>query len=265
MGADPLPQPAAQGNSVTRLGVIAPLPAEARCFIGRRVRPGELLSLPGGGWLKVSGIGNARASRAAEELAERGATALLSWGTAGGLDQSLRPGSVIVPKRVLRTEGPSLLVDAEWRDALWRVLAGHVSLCDGAIVESPDVLACPQDKAMLSQRFGAVAVDMESDAIGIVAQQLGMPFMAVRVVVDPGWQSLPSAALKAVDGDGHMLLRRLLVDLARQPSQLVALARLAAQFRTAQAALRTIATVAMPVLRGPPVSAISLVHSARHP
>ncbi len=211
-----------------------------------------MLSLPGGGWLKVSGMGNAKASYAATELAEKGATAFLSWGTAGGLIDSLRPGSVIVPKHVISPDGRSMAVDAEWRKALVQALAGHVALCGGAVIESPGVLAAPHDKTLLFQRSGAAAVDMESAAIGTVAQRRGAPFLVVRVVVDPGWQCVPRAALNGVDADGHLRPTQILLALAREPRTFIDLARLALQFRAAQVALRIVAAVGMSVLSGPP-------------
>ena len=69
------------------LAVVTGLEAEAR--IARRA---GLDALAAGG-------GPGAATRAADDLVRRGATALLSFGIAGGLDPALRTGTVVVGRR----------------------------------------------------------------------------------------------------------------------------------------------------------------------
>ena len=68
-----------------------------------------------------------------------------------------------------------------------------------------------------------------------------MPFMAIRVVVDPSNMTVPASALSAVDALGTWRVLRLLKSLIRRPRDLIPLIQLGRHFR---AALGTLATVA---------------------
>jgi hypothetical protein len=70
---------------LTLLGVVTALKAEAMVLVKRPMAVGEVLHLPEGKLVKLSGIGPKQARLASEALVENGATALLSWGIAGGI------------------------------------------------------------------------------------------------------------------------------------------------------------------------------------
>jgi adenosylhomocysteine nucleosidase len=97
------------------------------------------------------------------------------------------------------------------------------------------------DKADLFKRLGTVAVDMESAAIGAVAEQHQLPFIAVRVVVDSAGDALPRAVTAAADNEGHLQIWRLIGALALAPNELAPLIRLARRYRAANRSLATIA------------------------
>ena len=69
----------------------------------------------------------------------------------------------------------------------------------GRLLTSARSVGSVEDKAALFERTGAVAVDMESAAIAEVAEQHGLPFLAVRVVVDSAGDVLPAAVTAAAD------------------------------------------------------------------
>jgi adenosylhomocysteine nucleosidase len=77
------------------VGIVAALDAEARAFGPAARRRGGVLA--DGTLLTVSGMGAELAAPAACRLIEAGASALLSFGFAGGLDPKLRAGSVVLP------------------------------------------------------------------------------------------------------------------------------------------------------------------------
>ncbi len=84
-----------------RLGIIAATAAEARTLAKAPIPPGELIHLPTGSLMLLSGMGAHRARLAARTLLENGATALVSWGVAGGLAPGLSPGSLILPETII--------------------------------------------------------------------------------------------------------------------------------------------------------------------
>src|SRR6202008_4630489 len=105
----------------------------------------------------------------------------------------------------------------------------------------PRAVGSLADKASLLRETGAVAVGMESAAIGEVARAHQLPFIAVRVIVDGAADALPRAVTAAADGEGHLHIWRLLGALARTPGELGPLLRLAGRYRAANRSLAVVA------------------------
>lgn len=186
------------------LGIVTGLRAEAR--IARRLG----VALAGGG--TPSG-----ARRAAQALVDAGATALLSFGLAGGLDPARRAGDLVVPVAILCgghsfTTTPGL------------VRSNGV----GTLAAEPVVVATVRAKAALWERTGAVAVDLESGSVAEVAAAHGLPFAVLRAICDPADRDLPPTALAALDSRGAIAGWRVAGSLFRHPGDiggLIALAR----------------------------------------
>ncbi len=66
---------------------------------------------------------------------------------------------------------------------------------------------------------------MESYQAAALAQELGVPFAAVRVVADPLERELPPAVHSGLQTDGSVALSSVLDSLAHEPGQLLSLAR----------------------------------------
>ncbi len=229
------------------IGIIAALPAEARSFSARPIKPNNLTELEHGVLLWQCGMGAERAQQAARSLLDAGATALLSWGTAGGLDPALRPGDVVLPATVVPSPGVGLEVDAAWHMRLCKCLAGS-NINTGPLIQSPRVVAEPADKAELFQSTGAIAVDMESAAIAQVCQDAGKSFMAIRAIADPAGRSIPAAVITAMDVNGRVSLAKLGQVVLRTPRLLTTLLQLRRDSRAAYATLANIAKLTGPNL-----------------
>ena len=215
--------------------------AEARSLVKQSIANGELVYLPDGTMLSVSGMGPRRAALASRALLENGATALLSWGCAGGLDPKLSPGSLILPKTVITSNQILYHVDATWHESLCNCLEGHVAFRTEPLVESTIAVRTPGEKVILFHETGAIGVDMESAAVGAVAQETRAPFMVVRAVADSADTTIPDSTLNAIDEFGRLSLLKLIQGLAKDPTELFALVRIALDYRAAQ---RTLAAVA---------------------
>jgi adenosylhomocysteine nucleosidase len=96
----------------------------------------------------------------------------------------------------------------------------------------------PAHKRSLRDATASVAVDMESHIAAAAAQAHGLPFAACRVIIDPAHRALPPAALVNLRPDGTPDVAAVLRSVIRQPGQLPALLRVAADARAAQLALR---------------------------
>jgi len=190
------------------IGVVVGLAAEAR--IARPL-----------GWHIAIGGGTATgAEAAAGHLIEIGVRALVSFGLAGGLDPTLRPGTIIVPSHVI-FNNVSYAADAE----LMRRLGGQTP---HALFAAEDVAASATSKGRLYETTGAAALDLESGAVARAASARELPFAVLRVICDPAHRCLPSAALAALDAQGTIAAWRVLAQLAAHPDQLPLLLRLAA-------------------------------------
>ncbi len=191
--------------------------------------------------LDVSGVGPRRAGLASRVLLEKGATALLSWGSAGGLSAELSPGSLILPENIIASNRFVYHVDPSWHENLCNQLKGQIEFHTGALAESPSVVRTPAEKAVLFQQTGAIGVDMESAAVAAAAQEARVPFVAVRAVSDSTDITLPNSALNACDEFGRLSFLRLILGIAQRPTDVFVLIRLARDYRAAQ---RTLALVA---------------------
>src|SRR5512136_3030110 len=177
---------------VKTLGIVVAMTDEAKTLTKKPLSIGQTIEVREGVLVHLSGVGRKRAARAAQSLLNRGATALLSWGTAGGLVPGLAPGSLVLPKAVMGSDLSLFQVDPSWHERLRIRLEGRIDLRSETLIESPTVLMTPEEQRALAYRTGAVAVDMESAAVAFTADQAGLPFVALRVVSDSLDQTLPS-------------------------------------------------------------------------
>jgi adenosylhomocysteine nucleosidase len=211
--------------------------------------------------VQASGMGPVRAARAAERLVRDGAGALLCFGVAGALDPALRCGDVVLATEVicaqplslqlpgmrptalpaqarLRTSGP-------WRSELAAALLRHVPVNERAVLSSAELICDIQEKTRLYRQTGAVAVDMESAAVGVVASLHGVPFMVLRVIADTADDALPQvlASLIGPDPLGAPTWVSWLPALAA-PAAWPGLLRMGRRYQRARGVLRTCARLA---------------------
>jgi len=215
--------------------------AEARSLTRQAIVYGQSFQLPEGPLIQVSGVGSSKARRAALNLLEKGARALASWGSAGGLSVTLSPGALIIPQKILAANGATYPADFEWHNRLRERLTAHVDLHTGLLAESSAILKAASEKKALFDRTGSIAVDMESAAIATVAHEASIPFVAIRAIADPSDMTIPEEVLSAVDDFGRLRPFGLLSGLARRPADAFALIRLRRVFRVAHASLSTVA------------------------
>ena len=208
------------------VGIVTGLSAEAR-IARRALRRDDRVG--------CAGASSQRARTEAQRLIGSGAEALLSFGVAGGLDPSLKPGTLVLAETVLAGD-ETYASTADWHDAVMAE-AGPLALVSGAMVGSDMALTSAADKIALCEESGALAVDMESHAVAAVAAERGLPFLALRAIADPAQRSLPRAALGAIGPDGRSRLGPVLLGLGRRPWELPALLALDRSFRAALAAL----------------------------
>ena len=224
MGARALSQP----DALT--GVVAALPVEARTV--RRRKRSE--------WRVVTcGVGGERARLAADRLVAQGVGRLLVWGTAGALRADLQPGAVILAHRVLDGHSVCYPVTAHWHTRLRTALRDTADVNVGALVTVDRPVRDYAAKTELAHKTAAIAVDMEAAAVARVAAENGLPFAAVRVIVDPLEQALPPVVLRA--HAGRYMAAEVALRLLARPSDLPAVMALGRNMRVARRSLAIVA------------------------
>ncbi len=203
---------------------------------------GGLARLRDGTLLAVSGVGCAAAAQGARKLVAAGCRALASWGLAGALDPALSAGAVVVPEQVIHEDAAqSLGSTPAWRERLLRSLATGSPVARGALLTSPRALGTAAEKERAFRRTGAAAVDMESFAVAEVALEHGLPFLAVRVIVDGAADELPRVLDGVITPSGAISAGRLAGRLMLSPSSVPPVLGLAGRYRAARRSLRAVA------------------------
>ncbi len=170
--------------------------------------------------LVQSGPGKVNAAAASQYLAsQHRADLLLVAGVAGGLSSQVRVGDTVVATEVVQYDAGLLLPEdfaclhsnyydtgrlefcrrIQCDDGIVRkglesagrgappsndVERGRVEVLSGTVVTGDQIVANAQVKAYLRDTYGALAVDMESAAIGQVAQMNGQLFAVIRTISD---------------------------------------------------------------------------------
>jgi adenosylhomocysteine nucleosidase len=163
---------------------------------------------------------------------------VISFGVAGGLDPTLKPGDVVVATEVLAGDTRWLAGLALNEDVIASVALGRSRVVRGSLAGAEQVVVAQASKAALHSETGAAAVDMESHIAAAYAAEAGLPFAALRVISDPAGRALPPLAMAAIKPNGDIDLRKVLRGLARNPTTLRALVSTGMDFNRALRSLR---------------------------
>jgi adenosylhomocysteine nucleosidase len=156
---------------------------------------------------------------------------VVSCGFSGGLDPGLRSGDLVLATAVRDENGDRLAAPEPLRGVAAAALQG-LRCVQGEIVCTTAVAATPEEKRALAHP-GTAAVDMESFTAARAASEAGIPWLALRAVVDP-----LDAALPPFTRDPHRSpLGAALRYAASGPRAFRDLVRLARDARRAAAAL----------------------------
>ena len=196
-----------------------------------------------------SGASAAHLRQSLDALKGQDFGAVISFGLAGGLDSSLRPGDAIVAREII-AQGARYAVHPRLAAAITEAIAGagRASVSD-ALVGVDQMAMDVAAKTALREQTGAAAVDMESHIAAAFAKAKRTPFAAVRVVADPATRALPPLAAKAITPDGDIDNGYVARELIRAPGQIGALIRTGLDSRAAFATLGRVGAVLGPQLR----------------
>jgi len=232
--------PTAEGDVLKRLGIVVAMPLERSWLASTSedVRPA----------VEVSGLGAAGARRAALRLVDLRVNALASWGMAAGLDPQLKPGTVVIPARVIGSAADGYTPDVHWRQRLLDRLGHALTVCGDPIADAPAILDTPDAKAAVFERTGAAAADMESAAVAQVAAEHELPMLVIRVVLDAAAVFLPGGLGRVIDDAGRVRVPRLMIRTVLDPRDWPRWPGLVRYFLAARHAMRTVWSLTAPDL-----------------
>ncbi len=184
------------------VGLITGLASEAR--VAERLAEGLPGDIPKP-LIAVAGASARRAGQKARDLLREGASALISFGVAGGLDPMLKVGDGVLATSIFTPQHHLLPCDEGWHESVVQAASQSESqLISGRFAGSDWAVTSPRLKAWLHHVSGeAMLVDMESHAIACIAWEEKVPFLALRSVVDDAGTSLPSIVRGSIGRDGR--------------------------------------------------------------
>jgi adenosylhomocysteine nucleosidase len=221
---------------VSRLGAVVGLPIERAILRARSAA----FDRPSGRWIANAGADARRAEALAHQLVDQGATALLSFGIAAGLDPTAEPGQIVLATEIVLPDGFRVPADRVWRSRLAAALSG-LRYVEAPIAGTDRMLATVDQKSDLLRRTRAAAADMESHGVARAAARRLVPCLAIRAVADPASRGLPRSAMAGLAADGSLRPGAAAKGLIRAPGELSALLQLSVHFASALAALWRVA------------------------
>jgi nucleoside phosphorylase len=190
------------------------------------------------------GIGHRRATEAARRAFDSipGAELVIGTGVVGALSSGLKPGDLVLSDRVLTLDGDGQVAkqviavsDSHLRQVGRSLSNAGIVYSTGAILTSHRVLATGAEKRRAKESTGAIAVDMETAAIAAEAAARGLPFVAIRAVLDEVDDEVVGAEM--ADADGNVRPLAATSYLIRNPATMLKLPRMIRNLSRATAAI----------------------------
>ena len=231
---------------MTTIGLIASLPEEIKPFLKRvgkheRTRlgpfPAYRFRLHGEECLLVeAGMGLKRAMEAAEILlAGENPRMLVSFGVAGGVEEGLTVGDVVLADGVCLLEQgeltqvlplftPSEEAFQRTVDTLQKV---DVRLVNGTSITTRGIMDKRLVAKILPHGLSHPVLEMETAGIALRAGEKGTPLLALRGISDPAGEELDFSIDEFTDQELNIRIGKVLATILRRPRIIPQLARLA--------------------------------------
>jgi len=228
---------------LSRIGIIAALPAEAKCLYSKKIKVGLPIEIQQDVFLCLSGIGHESALFAAKKLIALKVDALISWGVAGAIDASIKSGDVILASSVINREN-HYSISEDWLSRVSEhFLPSEPNIFIGNIASSREICSSITEKQQLLEKTGALAVDMESAAISETAQTNNIDLLVIRTISDDADTAIPEAILKHTNNLGQPRIFNFMLSCILKPKQIREISLLAGGYKLGLASLSDIAQV----------------------
>jgi len=216
-----------------KLGIIAALPAEAKCFHTMKINLKSPFEIKRSIFLCISGIGYKSSLNAAKELINLNVDAIISWGIAGATCDLVNTGDIILAKSV-KNHKNIYSTSVKWRKKIIdHFKDSSINILSEDIVSAEEICNTPIKKMELFKKTKAVAIDMESVAIAEVSMKNNLDFIAIRAIADNATLNIPDVVVKNIDNYGHIKMMKLIASCMLYPSQINQIFLLAKSYKKA--------------------------------
>ena len=219
------------------IGIIAAMNPEYALF---KTKENELFN---GAKYKIvkSGIGPNAAADAALDLIKSGCDTIIGWGFAGGLSEKFKCGQLIITNR-FATEDAHYHSPTPLQQEFTKRLHS-LNPNEGVIFAADRPILKAKEKQMLAEKFGSVAVDMESLGIISVTKQKAVPYLSIRVILDDSKTTLPTWISHLLKENKSSRRAILLSKQLFKPGELYSLVKLAFSYKRAAKKLNRISNL----------------------
>ena len=225
-----------------KLGIIAALPAEAKCFHTTKINLKSPFEIERSIFLCISGIGYKSSLNAAKELIKLNVDAIISWGIAGATCDLVNTGDIILAKSI-KNHKNIYSTSVKWRKKIIEHFKdSSLNILNEDVVSVEEVCNTPIKKIELFKKTKAVAIDMESAAIAEVAMSNNLDFITVRAIADNSALYIPDVVVKNIDNYGHIKIIKLITSCMFYPSQINQIFLLAKSYKKALKSLENFST-----------------------
>ena len=208
-----------------KLGVVSGLKKEYESL--------ESLGEIDGLFLRTSGANPERAETLSVDLVQRGCDGLVSFGFAGGISPKLNAGDLIIADQVIKIDGEQIKTSEIWRSNLLKKLSNECNVFSGSLLGSEEVVFSCNEKLNIYKTTNVLAVDMESHRVGKVAQRFGLPFLAIRVILDDFNLTIPRSMIGVINSNGTPVYSLIMLRMLLNPYDILKVYRLSRLFKLA--------------------------------
>jgi len=176
---------------------------------------------------------------------------VISLGFAGALRDDLRPGDLVLYSAIFtKNNSEPVKPDFKLLSSIYSTMVSKklkFSTCKGNSFTSNKMICEPDQKRGFREKYGCIAVDMESYWVAHVSSKCGVPFVCARAISDTARQRIPKMD-NFFSMDGEFSAVEVLKYLAGNPADFFSLISLWKNAYLARKSLTTLFAITIDML-----------------
>lgn len=186
-------------------------------------------------------MGPENAYNSGEKLLRSGVKCLVSWGTAAGLSKEVKAGDLILPEKVIGSDGEYYQTDNKLRNHLIDSLSSFKKVHSQNLYATENIIIHPDTKLELGKETQSAACDMESSSLGKLAKKHDIPFLVVRAVTDTYDMKFPRTVIVSMTSKGEINIAKFIFYALSHPGEWASIYRIYRGYGKASNSLKLVA------------------------